>query len=161
MHIKLFEKWLSEATTEASNDEIEKLIGLVVPIIKKSVDDTMRIELEYAKKLSDVKNDNERSKIFLDLNAKKDLAEKPIEQFISSRGKVSQSQMEKVISWSKSMKKLLLDKEMASKENEFKGLGTDVSKWKEMYDPAFANNQMLLINRNFEKETGIKPPLVS
>lgn len=160
-HVKLFESWINEATTEASDDEIKNLLNLMTPIIKKSVDDTMRVEMDYAKRLSEVENDNERSKLFLDLNAKKDLAEKPLEQFLSSKAKMSQSQMEKILSWSKTMKKLLLNKEMAAKEEEFKKLGTDVSKWKEMYNSAEANNQIILQNRSFEKETGIKPPLVS
>ena len=69
--------------------------------------------------------------------------------------------MQKILSWSKMMKGLLLKKEMSTKEEDFKKLGVDVSKWKEMYDPAAANNDMLLQNRSFEKETGIKPPLVT
>jgi len=161
MHVKLFEQWINEATTEATEDEIQNLLGLMVPIIKKSVDDTMRIEMDYAKRLSEVENDNERSKLFMDLNAKKDLAEKPLEQFLSTKGKISQSQMQKILSWSKTMKGLLLKKEMSTKEEDFKKLGVDVSKWKEMYDPTAANNEMLLQNRSFEKETGIKPPLVT
>lgn len=161
MRVKLFEQWINEATTEASEDEIKNLLGLMVPIIKKSVDDTMRIEMDYAKRLSEVENDNERSKLFMDLNAKKDLAEKPLEQFLSSKGKISQSQMQKILSWSRTMKGILLKKEMSTKEEEFKKLGVDVSKWKEMYDPTAANNDMLLQNRSFEKETGIKPPLVT
>lgn len=160
-HVKLFESWINEATTEASDDEIQKLLNLMVPIIKKSVDDIMRIELDYAKRLAEVENDNERSKLFVDLNAKKALAEKPLEQFLSSRGKVSQSQMEKILAWSKTMRNLLLDKEMSTKEEDFKKLGVDVSKWKEMYDPGLINNKILLRNRDFEKEVGIKPPLVT
>jgi hypothetical protein len=160
-HVKLFESWINEATTEASDDEIQNLLNLMVPIIKKSVDDIMRIELDYAKRLADVDNDNERSKLFIDLNMKKDQAEKPLEQFLSSRGKISQSQMDKILSWSKTMKSLLLDKEMSTKEEDFKKLGVDVSKWKEMYDPGLTNNKILLRNRDFEKETGIKPPLVT
>ena len=69
--------------------------------------------------------------------------------------------MQKILSWSKTMKSLLLKNEMSTKEEEFKKLGVDVSKWKEMYDPTLANNEMLLQNRSFEKETGIKPPLVT
>ena len=53
------------------------------------------------------------------------------------------------------------EEEKKKKEEEFKKLGVDVSKWKEMYDPTLANNEMLLQNRSFEKETGIKPPLVT
>ena len=87
--------------------------------------------------------------------------EKPLELFLSSRGKISQSQMQKILSWSKTMKNLLLKKEMSTKEEDFKKLGVDVSKWKEMYDPTVANNDILLQNRSFEKETGIKPPLVT
>ena len=73
MHVKLFEQWISEATTEATEDEIKNLLGLMVPIIKKSVDDTIRIEMDYAKRLGEVENDNERSKLFMDLNAKRTL----------------------------------------------------------------------------------------
>jgi hypothetical protein len=160
-YVNLFESWINEATTEASDDEIKKLLSLIVPIIKKSVDDTIRIELEFAEKLSKIDNDNERSKLFSDLNAKRDLAQKPISIFLSSRGKVSQSQMNKILSWSMSMKEFLFNKEMSTKEKEFKDLGADVSKWKEMYNPTIVNNQILIHNRDFEKETGIKPPLIT
>lgn len=160
-HIKLFEAWVNEATTESTEDEVQKLLNLMVPIIKKSVDDTMRLEMDYAKRLNSVKNDNERAKLYTDLNAKRELAEKPMISFLSSRGKITQSQMEKILTWSRTMKDLMFSKEMAEKEDEFKGLGADVSKWKEMYDPASITNDILLKNRKFEKETGIKPPLIT
>jgi len=160
-HIKPFEAWINEATTEATEDEIQNLLNLMVPIIKKSVDDTMRMELDYAKRLSNVKNDNEKSKLYTDLNAKRELAEKPMTTFLSSQGKISQSQMEKVLTWSRTMKELLFSKEMVGREEEFKSLGADVLKWKEMYDPAAITNDILLKNRKFEKETGIKPPLIT
>lgn len=159
--VKLFETWLNEEMTKASDEDIQKLLNLMVPVIKKSVDDTMRIELDYAKKLAEIDNDNERTKLFTDLNSKRELAEVSISKFISSKGKISQSQLEKVLTWSRSMKDLLFTREMASREEEFKKLGADVSKWKEMYDPKEANNQILLKNKSFEKETGIKPPLIT
>jgi hypothetical protein len=159
--IKLFESWLVEAKTEASPEEIKDLLNLLVPIIKKSVDDTMRFEMEYAKKLADSKNDNQRSKLFVELNQKLQDAEEPIEFFLNSKGKVSQSQMQKILSWSETMKGLLINKEFSAKQEEFKNLGADVSRWKEMYDPAKISNDILIKNRDFEKEMGIKPPLIT
>jgi hypothetical protein len=155
--IKLFESWLVEAKTEASPEEIKDLLNLLVPIIKKSVDDTMRFEMEYAKKLADSKNDNQRSKLFVELNQKLQDAE----FFLNSKGKVSQSQMQKILSWSETMKGLLINKEFSAKQEEFKNLGADVSRWKEMYDPAKISNDILIKNRDFEKEMGIKPPLIT
>lgn len=160
-YIKPFTSWLYEAKTEASDDEILKLLGLMVPIIRKSVDDTMRIEMDYAKKIADAKTDNDRSRFLREMDDKKIAAEEPLATFLSARGKVSQTQYDKILSWSKTMKGFLIGKEMATKENDFKNIGVDVSKWKEMYNPAEINNQMLLFNRSFERETGIKPPLVT
>lgn len=159
--IKTFESWILEAKSEASPEEIKDLLNLLIPIIKKSVSDTMRFEMDYAKKLSKVENDGQRSKLFMELNQKRKDAEEPIEFFISSRGKVSQSQMQKILSWSETMKGLLLNKELSAKEEEFKKLGTDVSRWKEMYDLARINNDILIRNRDFEREMGIKPPLIT
>jgi lysyl-tRNA synthetase class I len=159
--IRLFESWLAEAKTEASPEEIKDLLNLLVPIIKKSVDDTMRFEMDYAKKLADAKNDNQRSRLFIELNQKREDAEEPIEFFLNSKGKVSQSQMQKILSWSQTMKGLLLNKEFSTKQEEFKNLGVDVSRWKEMYDPAKISNDILMKNRDFEKEMGIKPPLIT
>ncbi len=159
--IRLFESWLAEAKTEASPEEIKDLLNLLVPIIKKSVDDTMRFEMDYAKKLADAKNDNQRSRLFIELNQKREDAEEPIEFFLNSKGKVSQSQMQKILSWSQTMKGLLLNKEFSTKQEEFKNLGADVSRWKEMYDPAKISNDILMKNRDFEKEMGIKPPLIT
>jgi hypothetical protein len=159
--IRLFESWLAEAKTEASPEEIKDLLNLLVPIIKKSVDDTMRFEMDYAKKLADAKNDNQRSRLFIELNQKREDAEEPIEFFLNSNGKVSQSQMQKILSWSQTMKGLLLNKEFSTKQEEFKNLGADVSRWKEMYDPAKISNDILMKNRDFEKEMGIKPPLIT
>jgi hypothetical protein len=59
------------------------------------------------------------------------------------------------------MKGLLLNKEFSTKQEEFKNLGVDVSRWKEMYDPAKISNDILMKNRDFEKEMGIKPPLIT
>jgi hypothetical protein len=126
--IRLFESWLAEAKTEASPEEIKDLLNLLVPIIKKSVDDTMRFEMDYAKKLADAKNDNQRSRLFIELNQKREDAEEPIEFFLNSKGKVSQSQMQKILSWSQTMKGLLLNKEFSTKQEEFKNLGVDVSR---------------------------------
>jgi hypothetical protein len=159
--IRLFESWLAEAKTEASPEEIKDLLNLLVPIIKKSVDDTMRFEMDYAKKLADTKNDSQRSRLFIELNQKREDAEEPIEFFLNSKGKVSQSQMQKILSWSQTMKGLLLNKEFSTKQEEFKNLGADVSRWKEMYDPAKISNDILIKNRDFEKEMGIKPPLIT
>jgi predicted XRE-type DNA-binding protein len=159
--VKQFETWLSEAVTEASPAEIQNLLGLVVPVIRKSVDDTMRFELEYAKKLKDAKTDIERTRLFNELNEKKSQAEEPITQFLTMKAKMSQTQLEKVMSWSKSMMSLLMDKKMSAMEDEFKEAGADVSRWKEMYNPSVVNNEMLKRNQRFEQETGVKPPLVS
>lgn len=159
-HVKVFESWLNEAVSKASNEDIQRLLNLLIPIIKKVVSDVMRFELEYAKRLSAVDNDNERSKIFLDLNTKREVAEKPISMFLSSKAKTSQFEMEKILSWSKTMLYFLIDKEMYSMKEEFKALGIDVSKWEEMYDQNFIMNQIVLHNKYFEQQTGIKPPLV-
>lgn len=160
-YVKLFESWISEAKTEASNDEISDLLNLLIPIIKKSVDDTMRIEMDYAKRLAEVENDAQRSRLFTELGQKKQQAEEPMELFVSSRGKVSQSQFQKILSWAKGLKGLLVNKEMASKEEDFKKLGTDISRWKEMYDPGKITNDIVIRNKEFEREMGINPPLIS
>lgn len=152
---------MTEAVTEASPEEIERLLALVLPVIRKSVDDTMRFEIEYAKKINDAKTDLERTRFFTELNAKREQAEEPITQFLTTKAKVSQSQLSKIMSWSKSMKSLLMDKEMASMENDFKNAGSDVSKWKEMYNVANTNNEIIKKNQRFEQEVGVKPPLVS
>ena len=159
--VKLFESWVLEAKTEASNEEISDLLGLLVPIIKKSVDDTMRIEMDYAKRLSETEDDAQRSKFFAEMNQKTEDVEEPIEFFVSSRGKVSQSQFQKIVSWANTIKGLLVNKEMSTKQEDFKKLGADVSRWKEMYDPVKITNDIVLRNKDFEREMGIKPPLIT
>jgi arsenate reductase-like glutaredoxin family protein len=160
-YVQLFESWINEATTEATSEDIEKLLASMIPIIKKSVNDCIRIEMDYAKRLKDAENDNMRSRVFTEMDEKIELAERPITVFLSSKGKVSQSQFEKILSWCKSMKQLLFKSEMASKIQDFKDVGVDVSRWKEMYNPSDINNEIILLNKTFEKEMGIRPPLVA
>ena len=161
VYVKLFESWLMEATTEASPEDIGKMLPLVLPVIRKSVDDTMRFELEYAKKINDAKDDNERKRFFTELNEKRQQAEEPLIQFITLKAKVSQTQLEKIMSWAKDIKSLLINKEMSTMENDFKNAGSDVSKWKEMYDQRIINNEILKRNQRFEQEMGVRPPLVT
>jgi len=160
-YVKLFESWLNEATTELTPEDITKLLNQMVAIIKKTAMDSVKLETEFAERLNNAENDNEKTRIRAEKNAKSELIEMQIFKFLSSKGKVSEMLFEKILSWSKSIKQLFFKSEMANTINDFKKMGIDVSRWKEMYNPSEINNEIILLNQAFERETGIKPPVVA
>jgi len=155
-YIKLFENWLNEA--EGGEEKVQGLIKKISSLVRASAKDRARLEFEFRKKLSLIKNPAEKESMKRQLAQELELVSKPWRDSIIKDQTVSQAEAEKISQWAESIEDALYAKEMMMMKTQFERADLDTKGWEDLYNQIEAQKAIVSHNLLISKELGIESP---
>jgi hypothetical protein len=156
--VKKFKDFIFES--EMTVDDFKKIVDSSVTMVKTQAKKLVDIELSYTKLLKEAKSADERSRIYAEMEKKKDEVMKDLDEFTQKQGELSQSQMSSFKSWMDSAVDYMVSKNKLELEASFAAQGADTAKWKTVNDPEMSKRMYDLACAEFTGTNNFQCPIL-